>query len=247
MKGIILAAGEGKRLRPLTQDIPKSMVNFCGTTLLERQIEVMQKCGINDIIVITGYKAEKINIPNINYLKNKNFEKTNMIETLFCAENELVGDVIISYADIIYEKNILEKLIQSEEEISIVIDKKWEDYWKKRFDDPLKDAESLKIDEDGNISEIGQKANNIAEIDRVGEGNGSLFNDNAQVSFVTTKGSTIFVNGAQINNGIDEEIASPAYRSSTDSVDFEEYRDAYLRGAERQAKAIFKTNWQSLL
>ena len=165
MKGIILAAGEGKRLRPLTQDIPKSMVNFCGTTLLERQIEVMQKCGINNIIVITGYKAEKINIPDINYLKNKNFEKTNMIETLFCAENELVGDVIVSYADIIYEKNILEKLIQSEEEISIVIDKKWEDYWKKRFDDPLKDAESLKIDEDGNISEIGQKANNIAEIE----------------------------------------------------------------------------------
>jgi len=164
LKGIILAAGEGKRLRPLTSDIPKSMVNFCGITLLERQIEVMKKCNINDIIVITGYKAEKINIPDINYLKNKNFEKTNMVETLFCAENELVGDVIVSYADIIYEKNILEKLIQSEEEISIVIDKQWEDYWEKRFGDPLKDAESLKIDEDGNISEIGQKVNDIAEI-----------------------------------------------------------------------------------
>ena len=164
MKGIILAAGEGKRLRPLTKDIPKSMVNFCGTTLLERQIEVMRKCEINDIIVITGYKAEKINITGINYSENKNFERTNMVETLFCAENELEDDVIVSYADIIYEKNVLENLIQSKEEISIVIDRKWKDYWRKRFDDPLKDAESLKIDAEGNISEIGQKVENIDEI-----------------------------------------------------------------------------------
>ena len=102
MKGIILAAGEGKRLRPLTKDIPKSMVNFCGTTLLERQIEVMRKCEINDIIVITGYKAEKINITGINYSENKNFERTNMVETLFCAENELEDDVtcVISVASV---------------------------------------------------------------------------------------------------------------------------------------------------
>ena len=57
MKGIILAAGEGKRLRPLTENLPKSMINFCGMTLLERQIGIMKRCNINDIIVITGYMA----------------------------------------------------------------------------------------------------------------------------------------------------------------------------------------------
>ena len=70
MKGIILAAGEGKRLRPLTNNIPKSMISFLGMTLLERQVDIMKKCQINDIIVVTGYKSDKINIPEINYIKN---------------------------------------------------------------------------------------------------------------------------------------------------------------------------------
>ena len=83
MKGIILAAGEGKRLRPLTNNIPKSMISFLGMTLLERQVDIMKKCQINDIVVVTGYKADQINIPEINYIKNENFHKTNMVETLF--------------------------------------------------------------------------------------------------------------------------------------------------------------------
>ena len=62
MKSIILAAGEGKRLRPLTSSLPKAMIDICGITLLQRQINTMKDCGIEDIIVITGYKSELINI-----------------------------------------------------------------------------------------------------------------------------------------------------------------------------------------
>ena len=164
MKGIILAAGEGKRLRPLTNNIPKSMISFLGMTLLERQVDIMKKCQINDIIVVTGYKSDKINIPEINYIKNENFHKTNMVETLFCAKDELIGDIIISYADIIYEKNVLEKLINAEVDMSIIIDKNWEIYWKERFENPLNDAESLKINTEGDISEIGQCANSLDDI-----------------------------------------------------------------------------------
>ena len=66
--------------------------------------------------------------------------------------------------DIIYEKNTLQKLIESEQKIGVVIDKKWEMYWNKRFENPLDDVESLKIDTKGNIIEIGQKTNNLNEI-----------------------------------------------------------------------------------
>ena len=164
MKGIILAAGEGKRLRPLTKDRPKSMIEFGKMTLLQRQINVMRECDVNDIVVVTGYKADKIDIPGVKYYKNIKFNETNMVETLFCAKEELVGDIIISYADIIYEKNTLQKLIESEQKIGVVIDKKWEMYWNKRFENPLDDVESLKIDTKGNIIEIGQKTNNLNEI-----------------------------------------------------------------------------------
>jgi L-glutamine-phosphate cytidylyltransferase len=164
LKSIILAAGEGTRLRPLTEKIPKSMVEIFGTTLLERQIDNFKKCMIEDITVVTGYKSNKININEIKCIKNKNYHKTNMVETLFCANNELVGNVIISYGDIIYETKILKKLIKSKEDITIVIDKKWQRYWNKRFDNLLDDAESLKINSKGNIIEIGQKINKLNDV-----------------------------------------------------------------------------------
>jgi len=164
MKGIILAAGEGRRLRPLTEDKPKSMIEFCGMTLLQRQVNVMKECDINDIIVITGYKSDIIDISGVTYYKNEEFEETNMVETLFCAKEELEGEIIVSYADIIYERNVLQKLIDSKQKISVVIDEKWEKYWNKRFEDPLNDVESLKINSKGNIIDIGQKTRSLEEI-----------------------------------------------------------------------------------
>lgn len=164
MKSVILAAGEGTRLRPLTENVPKSMVRIFGTTFLEKQIDNFKKCLIENIIVVTGYKSDKININGVKCIENKNYYKTNMVETLFCANDELVGDVIISYGDIIYDKEILKKLINSKEDITIVIDKKWEKYWNKRFDNPLDDAESLKINSNGDIIEIGQKINDILDV-----------------------------------------------------------------------------------
>ncbi len=164
LKAIILAAGEGNRLRPLTNHVPKAMVTLFGMTLLERQINTFLSCGVNDIIVIGGYKDETINLKNIKKYKNFDYETTNMVETLFCAKNEFSESTIISYGDIIFEKYVLEKLINSKDDFSVVIDKNWKKYWERRFDEPLNDAESLKIDKMGNIFEIGQHEDNIDKI-----------------------------------------------------------------------------------
>jgi len=154
MKAIILAAGEGKRLRPLTNDIPKCLVKLFGKSILERQIEIYKKSNVTEIVIISGYKREKIQIPNIQEYHNKNFDSTNMLETLFCAENELKDSVIISYGDIIFEKKILDLLINSKEDFSVIIDKKWKEYWFTRMDEPVKDAESLKLDSNDFIIDI---------------------------------------------------------------------------------------------
>jgi len=164
MKAIILAAGEGRRLRPLTNNIPKTMVKLFNMSLLERQIEIFQKCGINDIVVVGGYKNEKINIKNIKQYRNENYDSTNMIETLFCADDELFGSTIISYGDIIFEKSVLQSLINSNEDLSVIVDKNWEKFWSIRFTNPLEDAESLKLDDNDNILELGQNVKNINEI-----------------------------------------------------------------------------------
>jgi len=88
MKAVILAAGMGVRLGKYTAGLPKGMLNFAGKTLIERQIDTFRKAGVGDIIIVTGYNAEKIPYKGVRYCHNPNYESTNMVESLFCAEAE---------------------------------------------------------------------------------------------------------------------------------------------------------------
>ena len=164
-KVIILAAGEGTRLRPYTLDRPKCMVEIDGVSLIDRQLEVLKSEGIDDIVIIGGYKSEMLKRGDIKLKVNARYFETNMVWTLFSAEEELEGDVIVSYGDIVYSKNILKALIKSKADIAVTIDKKWEGYWRERNENPLDDAETLKLRKDGTISEIGQKPSSLEEIE----------------------------------------------------------------------------------
>lgn len=164
MNTIILCAGQGTRLKPLTNDKPKCMVELFGKPLLNWQIDILHECGINDITIVTGYKKEVIDYDNITFFSNPDFSSTNMVETLFCANKVMFDNIIVSYGDIIYEKSVLDSLISSNDEISVVVDQNWKDLWELRFKNPLDDAESLEIDSSGNISEIGQKVTDFSKI-----------------------------------------------------------------------------------
>jgi len=165
LKVIILAAGEGTRLRPYTLDRPKCMVEIDGVSLIDRQLEVLKSEGIGDIVIIGGYKSEMLKRGDIKLKVNARYFETNMVWTLFSAEEELEGDVIVSYGDIVYSKNILKALIKSKADIAVTIDMKWEGYWRERNENPLDDAETLKLRKDGTISEIGQKPSSLEEIE----------------------------------------------------------------------------------
>jgi len=165
LKAIILAAGQGNRLKPLTNEKPKCMVELFGKSLIEHQINAYRSCDISDINIVTGFRNDSIIISNVRYFRNGYYETTNMIESLFCAEEILNGNVIVSYGDIIFEKNVLEQLIQSHDDISVIIDKNWKDYWSIRSKNPLADLESLKLDSKDNIISIGQKVKKLEEIE----------------------------------------------------------------------------------
>jgi len=164
IKVIILAAGEGKRLRPLTENKPKCLVKVFGKSILEWQLEIFRKSSISNIHIVTGYKSEQITLSKLNYFKNEKYSTTNMVETLFCAREEIEGAVIVSYGDIIFESKVIDELLKSKEDISVIIDKKWDVLWDVRFNDPLSDAESLRLDNSNNIIEIGKKIDNIDKI-----------------------------------------------------------------------------------
>ena len=166
MRLIVLAAGEGTRLRPLTSDRPKCLVTLKEKPLLGWIIEHANEVGISIIDVVSGYKAEMIQYKEVNKCHNDRYFETNMVYSLWCARKKMVDqEVIISYGDICYSSDILARLKQDNGEVSVAIDVGWLNYWKARFDDPLDDAESLKINTQGHIEEIGREIQSISDVD----------------------------------------------------------------------------------
>ena len=151
---------------PLTKDKPKCMVELCGKPLLQYQLNALQNAEIKDITAVAGYKSDQITIKNINIIRNEKFASTNMVSTLFVAEHIMDANqgLIISYGDIVYESDVIRDLLCCEAPVCVVVDKGWEAYWRLRMDDPLKDAETLKIDQCGRIIELGKKPNSLEEI-----------------------------------------------------------------------------------
>lgn len=164
MKVIILAAGQGTRLRPLTDDRPKCMVELHGKPLLHHQLEALEKCDIEkqNIALAAGYLQEALVAPGIKQYRNDDYDKTNMVATLFAAEDFMLEgeDLIISYGDIVYKPEVFEKLLSTQGELVIAADLDWYDLWKLRMENPLDDAETFKMTDEGKVLELGKKPNN---------------------------------------------------------------------------------------
>jgi len=157
-KAIILAAGPGKRLMPLTKDKPKCMLDINGKTLLQRQIEVFKECGIEDIIVIRGHKKNVINYQDLKYFYNSDYQTNNILESMFCAESEMDGEFIVTYSDILFDKSVVEKLLNSKKDISLIIDLGWQSSYEGRYQHPIEEAEKVLI-KNGKIIKIGKGLN----------------------------------------------------------------------------------------
>ena len=123
-------------------------------------IRKKQTAKITKKDILESYLDDK----DITFYTNSDFNKTNMVATLFCAQEFMDDDLIISYADIVYEKEVLAKLVDSHDDFSVVVDRKWRELWSLRMENPLSDAETLKI-KDGNIIELGKPPHGYEDIE----------------------------------------------------------------------------------
>jgi len=155
LKAIIVAAGQGNRLRPMANNKPKCLVRINGKSILERQLEVLQDCGIENIVIVRGYKRHMFNSPGIKYYTNPNYKYNNILESLFYAKNAMNGGFVFSYSDIIYSKEVLEKLLADKSDIGIVMDTNWRVRYKGRKEHPITEAELVKV-KDGKVLNIGK-------------------------------------------------------------------------------------------
>lgn len=132
MQGIILAAGMGSRLKKLTQNKPKCMVEVSGTTLIERALRQLDKLKLNRIVIVTGYSCETlinfiegfdIDTP-IVFVNNEIYDKTNNIYSLYLAKDYLVSDdTLLLESDLIFENSILQQLVNDKRESLALVDK----------------------------------------------------------------------------------------------------------------------------
>ena len=165
MKAIILVAGRGSRMGTLTDEKPKCLLEVYGKPLIEHQIEALEKAGIKEIALVTGYKSELLNNYGTHHFHNAKWAETNMVYSLLCAKEWLDrSDCIVSYADIYYASKVIKDLVSCPDDIAIAYDPNWLELWSKRFEDPLDDAETFRIDSNNYLLEIGQKPKTVEEI-----------------------------------------------------------------------------------
>jgi len=162
MKAIIVAAGPGTRLRPLTNEKPKCLLDIGGKTILQRALDTLTQNGIKKIVVVRGYQGHLINYPTVTYYENPNFKQNNILRSLFYAEDEMNDDFIFSYSDILYSKSIVEKLINSQGDIALIVDVNWQQHYQGRDLHPLSEAELVKLEND-RVIRIGKDAVKVDE------------------------------------------------------------------------------------
>jgi choline kinase len=133
MKAIILSAGQGKRLLPLTAELPKCLLPIQGKTLIEWQIDELHKCGVHRIRVVTGYRAEKVkNLLQRRYepervttLYNEAYASTDNLVSCWTACHEMTEDFIILNGDTLFEAAVLKRLLESPDRpVTVVVSQK---------------------------------------------------------------------------------------------------------------------------
>ncbi len=132
MKAIILAAGMGSRIRPLTDNCPKTLLEIGGISILERMLSNIQACGINEVIIVLGYLQEQIEdfvestFPDldVHYIVNTRYTETNTGYSLMLTEDLVKGAPFVKFdADVVFDREILEKLLASDDQNCLCIDK----------------------------------------------------------------------------------------------------------------------------
>ena len=133
MKAIILASGIGKRLRPLTYEVPKPLIKILeDKTILDYQMDNLIGCGIRNIILTTGPFEDKIKIHikekypdlKVSYVNNPKYETTNYIYSMWLTKKLIDDDIILLHGDLLFEEELLEKLINKECENCVLVNRK---------------------------------------------------------------------------------------------------------------------------
>lgn len=159
MKAVILVAGLGSRLRPYTNALPKALVPVNGTPLLDYQLTSLRKQGIDNISLVTGYLPDAFKQYQLPCFYNEQYANSNMVYSLMRARLLFDGkeDLLICYGDIVYNQDILTRILDTQGSLVVSADLDWLSLWQLRMEDPFCDAESFVMEKGSHrIVSLGQ-------------------------------------------------------------------------------------------
>ncbi len=116
MRAIILAAGAGTRLQPLTDDRPKCLVALAGKPLIDYQMEALHSVGVDDVVLVVGCKADQVRAhcgQRARYIDNTDYLQTNSIYSLYMAADELDDDTFLFNCDILFGPQVLKRMVDA--------------------------------------------------------------------------------------------------------------------------------------
>lgn len=141
-----------------TRSQPKCLTRLAERTLLDWQLSALAAAGIERVGLVTGYRRELLEPYVHDCFHNERWRETNMVASLLCADNWLrEAAAIVSYSDIVYAADHVSALMQAKAPIALTYDRKWNELWALRFEDPCADAESFAVDASGHVVEIGNR------------------------------------------------------------------------------------------
>ncbi|MGE5803330.1 MAG: NTP transferase domain-containing protein [Gemmatimonadota bacterium] len=124
-KAIVLAAGVGSRLRPLTDDRPKCLLEVGGRTILDRQLDDLRHCGVTEVVAVVGYCSEQIRArygDSVRYVANERYEQTNSLYSLWLARQELMSGALILNSDVLAPRRLFERLLAASAPDAILVE-----------------------------------------------------------------------------------------------------------------------------
>ena len=199
-KCIILSAGQGSRLGHLTTDRPKCLIEFNGRSLLDRQLDALDANGVDEVVVVTGFRDDQIEAalkrrgdmgPGVRTIYNPFYKVADNLGSLFVAREELEGDVMVWNGDTLVSESLMSRVVGNEDQsgICVTIDRK------DGYDD---DDMKVVVDDAGRLHAIGKRLDlKTVNAESIGllafRGSGAqTFRHAIERAIRTTEGTTIW-------------------------------------------------------
>jgi len=152
VRAIVIGAGRGSRLGHNTDEVPKTLVEVMGRPMLDWILEALAAAGFTrkDVVFVCGYAEDVVRrrYPEFTFVRNEDWANNNILLSLLCAREHLKQGFVSTYADIVYDGAVVQKLAASRADISLGCDTAWRRRYVGRTQHPETDAEKLRADGD---------------------------------------------------------------------------------------------------